>query len=273
MGSVIITADVYLALSTYALATEKEETLAMLMGASFASGRTNGEIAWFELILERYSIIPIRMLISLRVGGVQEISSEQLSQAISHADATKTAVVGWAHSHPHITVLPSHVDLRCQRDQQMLSEAFVGVIISVFNDFKGIQRVQVIAFRTIKDGGDLVRVEVPVFIQPGGGIQPDALRQLMRIPEIFLQEEKEFFSKACAAQNTANKTAVVVAAAGKDQDYSDQIVMSHYTGIYMRNLTSVLDKLCVPMVEAVVARHERNLEEIKLLKAKLAGME
>ncbi|KAI8838258.1 JAB1/Mov34/MPN/PAD-1 ubiquitin protease-domain-containing protein [Chytriomyces cf. hyalinus JEL632] len=258
MGSVIITADVYLALSTYALATEKEETLAMLMGTT--------DLTSSNVVVSQCLFCQRKDKRRDRV----EISSEQLSQAISHADATKTAVVGWAHSHPHITVLPSHVDLRCQRDQQMLSEAFVGVIISVFNDFKGIQRVQVIAFRTIKDGGDLVRVEVPVFIQPGGGIQPDALRQLMRIPEIFLQEEKEFFSKACAAQNTANKTVPVVV--GKDQDYGDQIVMSHYTGIYMRNLTSVLDKLCVPMVEAVVARHERNLDEIKLLKAKLAGM-
>ncbi|KAJ3240430.1 BRCA1 BRCA2-containing complex, subunit 3 [Chytriomyces hyalinus] len=256
MGSVIITADVYLALSTYALATEKEETLAMLMGTT--------DLATSNVVVSQCLFCQRKDKRRDRV----EISSEQLSQAISHADATKTAVVGWAHSHPHITVLPSHVDLRCQRDQQMLSEAFVGVIISVFNDFKGIQRVQVIAFRTIKDGGDLVRVEVPVFIQPGGGIQPDALRQLMRIPEIFLQEEKEFFSKACAAQITDNKTVVI----GKDQDYSDQIVMSHYTGIYMRNLTSVLDKLCVPMVEAVVARHERNLDEIQLLKAKLAAM-
>ena len=40
-------------------------------------------------------------------------------------------VVG--RSHPHITVLPSHVDVRTQAAYQMLDEGFVGIIISAFN--------------------------------------------------------------------------------------------------------------------------------------------
>ncbi len=37
------------------------------------------------------------------------------------------------HSHPHITVLPSHVDVRTQAMYQKLDEGFVGIIISAFN--------------------------------------------------------------------------------------------------------------------------------------------
>lgn len=42
-------------------------------------------------------------------------------------------VLGWYHSHPHITVQPSHVDLRTQASYQMMDNRFIGVIFSVFN--------------------------------------------------------------------------------------------------------------------------------------------
>lgn len=42
-------------------------------------------------------------------------------------------VIGWYHSHPHITVLPSHVDVRTQGSYQMLDEGFIGIILSTFN--------------------------------------------------------------------------------------------------------------------------------------------
>ena len=37
------------------------------------------------------------------------------------------------HSHPHITVLPSHVDVRTQAMYQSMDEGFIGLIFSVFN--------------------------------------------------------------------------------------------------------------------------------------------
>lgn len=41
-----------------------------------------------------------------------EISPEVLVGASEQAESMGLRVVGWFHSHPHITVLPSHVDLR-----------------------------------------------------------------------------------------------------------------------------------------------------------------
>ncbi|KAI9338476.1 JAB1/Mov34/MPN/PAD-1 ubiquitin protease-domain-containing protein [Obelidium mucronatum] len=254
MSQVVVAADVYLALSTYALATEKEETLAMLMGTTSGDGQV--VTVTHCLFCQRKDKRKDRV----------EISSEQLSEAISYAEATETAVIGWAHSHPHITVLPSHVDLRCQRDQQMLSESFIGLILSVFNDFNGVQKCQLIAFRSVADGGDLVRQEVPVFIgRSDKGITPESLQQLYRIPAIFLQEENEFFNKAISggSSNSSKK---------EEQDKlkgMQSLETSHYSGVYLRNMTSVLDKLCVPLVEAVEARHARNLAEIVLLKETL----
>ncbi|KAL2621252.1 hypothetical protein R1flu_001457 [Riccia fluitans] len=63
-----------------------------------------------------------------------------------------TRVIGWYHSHPHITVQPSHVDVRTQKMYQMLDPGFVGIILSCFSeDANKVGRIQVIAFQS-QDG-------------------------------------------------------------------------------------------------------------------------
>ncbi|KAG8485583.1 hypothetical protein CXB51_018986 [Gossypium anomalum] len=42
-----------------------------------------------------------------------------------------TRFIGWYHSHPHITVLPSHVDVRTQAMYQLLDSGFIGLIFLV----------------------------------------------------------------------------------------------------------------------------------------------
>jgi proteasome lid subunit RPN8/RPN11 len=69
-----------------------------------------------------------------------EASPEQMARCSAKAErfsnetGTLTRVVGWYHSHPHITVLPSHVDVRTQAMYQMLDPGFIGLIISTFNE-------------------------------------------------------------------------------------------------------------------------------------------
>ncbi|CAH8258810.1 unnamed protein product [Arabidopsis lyrata] len=60
-----------------------------------------------------------------------------------------TRVIGWYHSHPHITVLPSHVDVRTQAMYQLLDSGFIGLIFSCFSeDANKVGRIQVIAFQS-----------------------------------------------------------------------------------------------------------------------------
>ncbi|ESQ27054.1 hypothetical protein EUTSA_v10018648mg [Eutrema salsugineum] len=60
-----------------------------------------------------------------------------------------TRVIGWYHSHPHITVLPSHVDVRTQAMYQLLDSGFIGLIFSCFSeDSNKVGRIQVIAFQS-----------------------------------------------------------------------------------------------------------------------------
>ncbi|ONK59536.1 uncharacterized protein A4U43_C08F7430 [Asparagus officinalis] len=61
-----------------------------------------------------------------------------------------TRVIGWYHSHPHITVLPSHVDVRTQAMYQQLDPGFIGLIFSCFSeDAQKVGRIQVIAFQSL----------------------------------------------------------------------------------------------------------------------------
>ena len=68
-----------------------------------------------------------------------EASPEQLASAMASAEklsedsGIKVRVIGWYHSHPHITVLPSHVDVRTQASYQQLDAGFIGIIFSTFN--------------------------------------------------------------------------------------------------------------------------------------------
>merc|ERR1719244_1690982 len=62
-----------------------------------------------------------------------EIDNIYLTQASEHAEQLGLRVLGWYHSHPHITVHPSHVDLATQLGYQYMDSNFVGLIFSVFN--------------------------------------------------------------------------------------------------------------------------------------------
>lgn len=78
-----------------------------------------------------------------------ETSPEQMARCTAHAErltretGVRVRVVGWYHSHPHITVLPSAVDVRTQALYQMLDPGFVGLIFSVFNTDTGTKAGQV----------------------------------------------------------------------------------------------------------------------------------
>jgi len=104
-----------------------------------------------------------------------EISATQLAGASAEAERLSTItghevrIIGWYHSHPHITVLPSHVDVRTQGMWQMMDDAFVGLIFSVFNEEASkTQRIQMIAFQSVEVAGASVQTftqrDVPIKI-------------------------------------------------------------------------------------------------------------
>jgi BRCA1/BRCA2-containing complex subunit 3 len=118
--------DVLMVCLFHALSTEKEEVMGLLIGE-----------------LEEDDVATISALFMMRRSDKQEdrveISPEQLTAASIQAEKLAEElhrplrVLGWYHSHPHITVWPSHVDVCTQANYQMMDSSFVGLIVSCFN--------------------------------------------------------------------------------------------------------------------------------------------
>lgn len=104
MERVEITSDVYFVCMAHALATEQEEVMGLLLGDST---KTCVRV-WAVSLLTRSDKRKDRVEISPE----QLTSAAQRAEQISRDCGVRTRVVGWYHSHPHITVHPSHVGER-----------------------------------------------------------------------------------------------------------------------------------------------------------------
>ncbi|KAF8068387.1 brcc3 [Scenedesmus sp. PABB004] len=157
----------------------------------------------------------------------QMAACSALAEHVSASTGLPTRVVGWYHSHPHITVLPSHVDVNTQAMYQLLDGGFVGLIFSVFNAAASReQTIQVTAFQSLPGGalegvgsddleglegldsatadairasaadmqsaaaGSWQRKEVPLAVAASGG-NPSTLSDYVEVQRMLLEEEQQ----------------------------------------------------------------------------------
>ncbi|XP_026441857.1 uncharacterized protein LOC113341033 [Papaver somniferum] len=154
--------DVWLTCLTHALSTETEEIMGLLLGdIHYSKNGSATALIWGAAPQTRSDRRKDRV----------ETNPEQLAAASAQAErmtlttGRTTRVIGWYHSHPHITVLPSHVDVRTQGMYQMLDTGFTGLIFSCFNeDAQKTGRIQVIAFQSLD--GKLKYMATPVSVVP-----------------------------------------------------------------------------------------------------------
>lgn len=185
-----------------------------------------------------------------------EISPEQLSDAstraeqLAHQLRRPMRVIGWYHSHPHITVWPSHVDVRTQAMYQMMDDQFVGLIFSVFNEDKTTKqsRIQLIAFQSINQSPEgqspqYIQVEVPINIEPMDSFSKPCLQSLSHLPSILTQEEDEEFEK-CASVTT------------------DLISRLYNASVYVKSICNLTEVLTGPLIEMLEDRLQRNNHKI-----------
>ncbi|GBF93917.1 hypothetical protein Rsub_06166 [Raphidocelis subcapitata] len=129
LSRVVITPEVFLACTAHALSTEDEEVMGLLLGDVQGPPEAPVAVIWRAVPQIRTDRRKDRV----------ETSPEQMAAATALADqlttstGVRTRTIGWFHSHPHITVLPSHVDVHTQAMYQLLEPGFVGLIFSVFN--------------------------------------------------------------------------------------------------------------------------------------------
>ncbi|KAG8144489.1 hypothetical protein E2320_012995, partial [Naja naja] len=155
-------ADAFLVCLNHALSTEKEEVMGLCIGEVDTSR-----------IVHIHSVIILRRLAELT--------------------GRPMRVVGWYHSHPHITVWPSHVDVRTQAMYQMMDQGFVGLIFSCFIEDKNTKtgRVLYTCFQSIQaqKSSEYERIEIPIHVVPHNTIGKVCLESAVELPKILLHEE------------------------------------------------------------------------------------
>ncbi|CAJ1955124.1 unnamed protein product [Sphenostylis stenocarpa] len=146
LTSVKMSEEVWLSCVTHALSTETEEIMGLLLGDIQHSKNGNvTALIWGASPQTRSD----RRKDRVETNPEQLAAASALAERMTAATGTTTRVIGWYHSHPHITVLPSHVDVHTQAMYQLLDSGFIGLIFSCYSeDVNKVGRIQVIAFQS-----------------------------------------------------------------------------------------------------------------------------
>ena len=243
---VVLSADAYMVCLSHALSTEKEEIMGLCIGE-----------------IDENRVCHISAVIILRRSDKRndrvEISPEQLSAASTHAERLgeelkrPMRVIGWYHSHPHITVWPSHVDVRTQAMYQMMDEGFIGLIFSVFNqDKSGRNKIEMTCFQSVDESYDGMppqyrRLEVPVHISRSVVYSKPNLLSLVELPSILSAEEQELYTKAV------------------ENNQLDLLTHIHNAAEYSKSLCHIVETLGGPLTQVLENRLEHNKDKIQAL--------
>lgn len=242
-----IEADALQVCMIHSLTTEKEEVMGLLVG----------EIV--DNISHVYGVIMLKR--SDKRKDRVEISPEQLSSASTEAEKLGVLtrekrpmrIVGWYHSHPHITVWPSHVDVRTQAMYQLMDADFIGIIISCFsNDSSNIGKVEVTCFQSGNTSLDAIpqyeRLDVELEVIPCSEISIACLKSLKNSPTLLMQEETECYANSLA--------------------YTDQDLLTTVQNatVFTNSVMHIIEVVCAPMLhhlELEVKKKKKTIEELK----------
>jgi len=214
-----------------------------------------------------------------------EISPEQLAAASTHAEKVSsqvgktTRVIGWYHSHPHITVHPSHVDVRTQGSYQMLDDCFVGLIFSCFNTDQQLLKgqVQVIGFQSINKPSNVatfdfregekdfqnnqqVAVEIPLYVVPNSHkMNNNVWWKLIELQSIILREEYASYINSLYPSHGSQTT--------------HPLITLHSNGVYQKALCRLLEFAIFPLLQTLRDRQLQNSKKVKELRDEKARLE
>ncbi|XP_049980917.1 lys-63-specific deubiquitinase BRCC36 isoform X4 [Alexandromys fortis] len=160
-------------------------------------------------------------------------------------------VVGWYHSHPHITVWPSHVDVRTQAMYQMMDQGFVGLIFSCFIEDKNTKtgRVLYTCFQSIQaqKSSEYERIEIPIHIVPHITIGKVCLESAVELPKILCQEEQDAYRRIHSLTHL------------------DSVTKIHNGSVFTKNLCSQMSAVSGPLLQWLEDRLEQNQQHLQEL--------
>lgn len=264
-----ISSDVYFSCMSHALTTEVEEIMGLLIGWTDENENvchiTNSVLLKrSDKRKDRVEISPENLASSITTCETlneerrrhSNVSSRRVSQREGHAESDilpEVRVVGWYHSHPHITVFPSEVDLRTQEQyQDMVHRLWVGLIFGVYDldEPNKTNRFQYIAFQSVHKNGRLVQHLVPLCISPSSALllkmpqQPSllsflpsqsTLKNVLQAYELLEEEEIEAWRKA-----------------REEIDQSDSLAEGQLGCIVYKNMAKIVSMLAKPLKSVLV---------------------
>uniref|UniRef100_A0A8C9NWV4 BRCA1/BRCA2-containing complex subunit 3 n=1 Tax=Serinus canaria TaxID=9135 RepID=A0A8C9NWV4_SERCA len=194
-----------------------------------------------------------------------EISPEQLSAASTEMTGRPMRVVGWYHSHPHITVWPSHVDVRTQAMYQMMDQGFVGLIFSCFIEDKNTKTGRILytcfqsvqaqkssdflfaAFNSVSYPSRYDRIEIPIHVVPHETIGKVCLESAVELPKILCQEEQDAYRRIHSLTHL------------------DSVTKIHNGSVFTKNLCSQMSAISGPLLQWLEDRLEQNKQRMQEL--------
>lgn len=266
--AVHLESDAFLVCLNHALSTEKEEVMGLCIGELNNDVRseskfphTRGDACRVPEKVDAIRVVHIHSVIILRRSDKRkdrvEISPEQLSAASTEAErlaeltGRPMRVVGWYHSHPHITVWPSHVDVRTQAMYQMMDQGFVGLIFSCFIEDKNTKtgRVLYTCFQSVQaqKSSDYERIEIPVHVVPHVTIGKVCLESAVELPKILCQEEQDAYRRIHSLTHL------------------DSVTKIHNGSVFTKNLCSQMSAVSGPLLQWLEDRLEQNQQHLREL--------
>uniref|UniRef100_A0A673ZYZ2 BRCA1/BRCA2-containing complex subunit 3 n=1 Tax=Salmo trutta TaxID=8032 RepID=A0A673ZYZ2_SALTR len=264
VSAVHLESDAFLVCMNHALSTEKEEVMGLCIGEVTLTFHRLAKLPLYFLytghiqMVDTNRIVHIHSVIILRRSDKRkdrvEISPEQLSSAatesyrLAEMTGRPMRVVGWYHSHPHITVWPSHVDVRTQAMYQMMDQGFVGLIFSCFIEDKNTKtgRVLYTCFQSVQaqKGSEYERIEIPIHVIPHEAIGKVCLESAVELPRILCQEEQDTYRKIHSLTQL------------------DPITKIHNGSVFTKNLCSQMSAVSGPLLQWLEDRLEQNKQNI-----------
>jgi len=227
INRIYVNSDVYMCCLSHAMSTDKEEVMGILIG-QFQGNSCLVEACCPLLRLDK------------RKDRV-EIGPEHMSEAMNDCEKyakeedTSVSIVGWYHSHPHITIFPSAVDVRTQYQYQMMEPRFLGLIYGVYNTDaqQQMNRLELICFQSTSEArySQIPVLVIPRNIQHSLETSSFAFQQLERLPLILHDEEKMAYEKFSAAEG------------GFDIEHNESILT--------KNFCKQWERLVVPLQETI----------------------
>jgi len=198
LKEVILLEEVYKLCCLHAYTTDSEEIMGLLLGLA-NEDKT-------RLFISSIVITPRKVKEDSRV----EIDPAILLQGSEAAEKLKEETgkpiqcIGWYHSHPKITIPPSHVDLNTQLNfQKYMDKSFVGLIFGSYQTLHNhCVRTEAIAFQTevLKDKQRKERIITmtvrPSLDYPVKCMVEHCLGQFTNLCKTLIEEEKREYDQA-----------------------------------------------------------------------------